>query len=134
MKTKEIIEAMSQSTLPMSNKYTNTLEPTSLNHIESAVQKIEMRGIKPKLQNVPTRLLRSTQDWLDHDEGGSDPVFYEYVDYPVMLKDGEYYHIIDGHHRTYKALDTNKQTLTAYIFDAEQLSNTGPQGNNNEHN
>jgi hypothetical protein len=76
-------------------------------------------GIAPKVVSVDPRRLLATQDWLSN-AGGDDPLFDEYTDRPVVYQKGSKLYILDGHHRSTKALKAGRP-ITVYLFADEQL-------------
>lgn len=73
-------------------------------------------SLKPKITTVNPRKLQATQDWIDTTRGGGEPRFEQYTKYPVIFKDGDGYHILDGHHRTYAALNRGDSKIKVYLF------------------
>lgn len=119
MKLFEILnEDLRKHNLPMSKEYSSDWDtPKGVKDISSAVEYIENKGIKPSLQEIPIESIRATQDWVNFPFGGGDPVFDEYDDRPVVIKRGNKYHLIDGHHRTIKKRTKGKNTIKAYVFE-----------------
>ena len=75
--------------------------------------------VDPEVVNIDPKQLLATQDWLSN-AGGDDPLFDEYTDKPVVYqKDGKFY-ILDGHHRSTKALKAGRP-ITVYLFADKQL-------------
>jgi|GEM_PF-5329667 len=103
--------------MPMSSSWSNDWD--AKNHIESIVWKIESQDLKPKVVHVDPRNLQATQDWLSN-TGGGESVFQDYEDFPVVYKDQDGMHIIDGHHRTNKAVKSKLRSIPVYLF-SEQL-------------
>jgi hypothetical protein len=60
----------------------------------------------------------ATQDWLSN-EGGSDPLFDEYPDKPVIYKKAGKLYILDGHHRTTRAWKAGRP-ISVYLFGDDQ--------------
>jgi len=73
-------------------------------------------SLKPKITTVNPRKLQATQDWIDTTRGGGKPRFEQYTKYPVIFKDDDGYHILDGHHRTYAALNRGNSKIKVYLF------------------
>lgn len=101
---------------PQSPTYSSDWDTKGRKDIGSLVQYIENKGLKPKLEMVPLDKILATQDWLDFEHGGDDPVFDEYDDHPVMFLDKSGYHIIDGHHRSSEAWMLGEKAIKAYVF------------------
>jgi hypothetical protein len=75
-------------------------------------------GVEPQVLNLDPRQLLATQDWLSN-EGGSEPLFPEFPDRPVVYKKGGKFYILDGHHRTVKAFKAGRP-ISVYLFTDEQ--------------
>ena len=125
----KISELLSESgyrdtTLPL-DKYRGpydprTMEPYTDEHIDSSeltdiVDELIDDGVNPELVAVAPKTLIATQDWLS-DYGSDEPMFPEYQDRPVVLKDMQKLYILDGHHRVAQALKLNKM-IKVYLFD-----------------
>lgn len=93
---------------------------SSLDLMEIVDQLID-NHIEPKVVTVSPKQLIATQDWLS-DSGSNEPAFTEYTDLPVVLKHNNQLYLLDGHHRSSKALKQGG-TVTAYMFDSQDLSN-----------
>jgi hypothetical protein len=76
-------------------------------------------GVEPKVVNMDPKRLLATQDWLSN-AGGDDPLFDEYTDRPVVYQKGSKFYILDGHHRSTKALKAG-QPILVYLFSDQQL-------------
>lgn len=113
MKLRDLFEEMP---LQQSPTYTSDWDSSGRTDVESLVNKIHQRGIRPSLEMVRVNDLLATQDWLSDEGGGGDPVFDEYEDYPVALKDNEGYHLLDGHHRVSDAYDQGRKVIKVYVF------------------
>lgn len=108
--------------MPMSTEYSSDWNLSSgKRDLESVVNQINNRGLKAQLKSIPVNKILATQDWLDHEMGGGDPVLDNYADHPVVVYDGEWYHLIDGHHRTHDARLAQLDTIDAYVFYEEEL-------------
>ena len=77
-------------------------------------------GIEPKVVTVDPKRLLATQDWL-RDGGGHGPLFDEYADKPVVYEKAGKFYILDGHHRTTKALQAG-QPISVYLFSNQQMN------------
>lgn len=75
-------------------------------------------GVEPTVINMDPKRLLATQDWLSN-EGGSEPLFDEYPDRPVVYEKAGKYYILDGHHRTTKAWKTGRP-ISVYLFSDQQ--------------
>jgi len=78
---------------------------------------IANNSLKPRTEMINPRKLMATQDWIDTTHGGGKPRFDQYTKYPVVFKDRDGYHILDGHHRTYRALNRGDAKIKVYLFD-----------------
>ena len=71
-------------------------------------------------RRVNLRQLKATQDWLDSEAGGGDPVFpgipEEYDHLPVVADTGQELLILDGHHRLNRALDRGAEIALVLVF------------------
>jgi hypothetical protein len=72
--------------------------------------------LKPRIALVNPKRLQATQDWLDTKNGGGEPRFSQYKKLPVVFKDKDGLHILDGHHRTARALNKDNQLIKVYLF------------------
>jgi hypothetical protein len=79
-------------------------------------------SLKPRTVMINPHRLQATQDWIDTTHGGGKPRFEQYTKYPVVFKDRDGYHILDGHHRTYRALNRGDAKIKVYLFDREAES------------
>jgi hypothetical protein len=93
---------------------------SSLDLMEIVDQLID-NHIEPKVVTVSPKQLIATQDWLS-DGGSNEPAFPAYTDLPVVLKHNNQLYLLDGHHRSSKALKQGS-TVSAYMFDSQDLSN-----------
>lgn len=75
-------------------------------------------GVEPKVVTMDPKRLLATQDWL-RDGGGYGPLLPEYANKPVVYKKAGKYYILDGHHRTTKAVKAG-QPISVYLFSDEQ--------------
>jgi len=80
-------------------------------------------SLKPRIALVDPNKCQATQDWLDTEKGGGKPRFEKYTKLPVIFKDEDGLHILDGHHRTRAAIDDGKERIKVYLFTrlAEQI-------------
>jgi hypothetical protein len=85
-------------------------------------------GVEPKVVSVDPKRLLATQDWLSN-AGGDDPLFDEYTDRPVVYQKGSKFYILDGHHRSTKALKAG-QPILVYLFSDQQLDENFADGKN----
>jgi hypothetical protein len=93
--------------------YKNTSE------LHGGVFRLLDAGIEPKVVTVDPKRLLATQDWL-RDGGGYGPLFDEYADKPVVYEKAGKFYILDGHHRSTKALKAG-QPISVYLFSNQQL-------------
>lgn len=78
---------------------------------------IDNNGTPPVVKLSPGSL-RATQWWIDDIFGGGDPVFPKLEDHPVVVQTApNQMHIIDGHHRTHKAVKNNDSYIEVYLID-----------------
>ena len=113
-----LTEDLRKHDIPMSDVYSSAWDVgPGMKDMSSMYEIIMRKGIKPTLQKIPLSAVRATQDWVNFPFGGGDPVFPEYEDYPSVIKDGNAYHLIDGHHRTVKKLAKGKDQIKAYVFE-----------------
>jgi hypothetical protein len=75
--------------------------------------------VEPEVVTIDPKRLLATQDWLSN-AGGDDPLFDEYTDRPVIYQKAGKYYILDGHHRSTKALKAGRP-ISVYLFTDEQL-------------
>lgn len=108
--------------IPQSSRWSSDWD--ARNHVEQIVWKIESKDLTPKVIHVDPRNLLATQEWLDPVEGGGDPVFDQYEDYPVVWKDEHGMHLLDGHHRTTSAVQHGLRSIPVYLFQ-ESMVNEG---------
>lgn len=77
-------------------------------------------GVEPDVVTIDPKQLLATQDWLSN-AGGDDPLFDEYTDKPVVYEKAGKYYILDGHHRSTKALKAGRP-IAVYLFTDTQLN------------
>ena len=77
-------------------------------------------GAEPQVANIDPRRLVATQDWLSN-EGGSEPLFPEFPDRPVVYKKAGKFYILDGHHRITKAFKAGRP-ISVYLFSDQQAA------------
>jgi hypothetical protein len=82
--------------------------------LHRAVEAQISAGIEPQVVTVNPAQLFATQDWLSN-YGSDGPLFDEYDDLPVVYKKGNRLYILDGHHRSARALKAG-QSIPVYIF------------------
>ena len=97
-----------------------TMQPYPAQYADSAelidaVEELIDDGFEPKVVTVNPAELTATQDWLSN-YPGDGPLFPDYPDRPVVLRDGPHYYILDGHHRSAAALKSNRP-ISIYLFD-----------------
>jgi hypothetical protein len=80
-------------------------------------------GVEPQVVAVDPKTLLATQDWLSN-EGGSEPLFDEYPDKPVIYKKAGKLYILDGHHRTTRAWKAGRP-ISVYLFGDDQQNELG---------
>lgn len=114
MRAKEFCE--DSPPLPQSPSYTSDWDDDSRTDIDYILSKIDKAGPLP-VKEVPLDKVHATQNWLDWEMGGGDPVLDQYDDRPVYALDKDGYHILDGHHRTSKAFMRGEETIKAYVYE-----------------
>jgi len=126
MKINELLResAYRDTNLPL-GKYRGSYDPRTMQHYSNdyadsselvdAVYDLIDDGYEPQVVNMDPKNLTATQDWLS-DYGSDEAMFDEYTDRPVVLKDGQTFYILDGHHRVAKALKANRP-ISVYLFD-----------------
>jgi hypothetical protein len=72
-------------------------------------------GVEPKVAAVNPAELFATQDWLSN-YGSDGALFDEYEDLPVVYKKDNRLYILDGHHRSARALKSGTP-IRVYMFD-----------------
>jgi hypothetical protein len=72
-------------------------------------------GVEPKVATVNPAELFATQDWLSN-YGSDGALFDEYEDLPVVYKKDNRLYILDGHHRSARALKSGTP-IRVYVFD-----------------
>lgn len=92
-----------------SNEHSDSSELTDI------VEELISGGYTPQVVIMNPTELTATQDWLS-DYGSDEAMFNEYQDRPVVLRDGQTFYILDGHHRVAKALQA-KRPISVYLFD-----------------
>jgi hypothetical protein len=71
-------------------------------------------GAEPEVSTVNPAQLFATQDWLSN-YGSDGPLFDEYNDLPVVYKKDNRLYILDGHHRSARALKSGTP-IRVYVF------------------
>jgi hypothetical protein len=107
MKFKEITEKRIPNKMPRSD--INYADVDSFTDIANG-------SLKPRIAFVDPTKCQATQDWLDTEKGGGKPRFEKYTKLPVIFKDEDGLHILDGHHRTRAAIDDGKERIKVYLF------------------
>ncbi len=80
----------------------------------SAVESLIAAGVEPKVVTVNPTQLNATQDWLSN-YGSDGALFDEYEDLPVVYKKDRKLYILDGHHRSARALKAGTP-IRVYVF------------------
>lgn len=75
------------------------------------------QGIHPQILNLKPSDVYATQEWIDNDFGGGDPVFPS-LKLPVIAKIKNEYYIVDGHHRFHNA-SKNNMPVKSYVFSLD---------------
>jgi hypothetical protein len=81
----------------------------------NAVETQIAAGVKPQVAAVKPAQLFATQDWLSN-YGSDGALFDEYEDLPVVYKKDNRLYILDGHHRSARALKLGTP-IRVYVFD-----------------
>jgi hypothetical protein len=84
------------------------------NNLISAVEDQIDAGVEPQVITVNPKQLFATQDWLSN-YGSDGALFDEYPDKPVVYIKGNRAYILDGHHRSARALKTGTP-IQVYAF------------------
>jgi hypothetical protein len=71
-------------------------------------------GVEPEVATVNPAQLLATQDWLSN-YGSDGALFDKYEDLPVVYSKGNRLYILDGHHRSARALKAGK-SIPVYVF------------------
>ena len=82
--------------------------------LTSAVERQIAAGVEPEIVTVDPKQLFATQDWLSN-YGSEGALFDEYPDRPVVYKKDNRLYILDGHHRSARALKAGKP-IAVYLF------------------
>lgn len=82
--------------------------------LTSAVERQIAAGVEPQVVTVDPAQLFATQDWLSN-YGSEGALFDEYPDRPVVYKKDNRLYILDGHHRSARALKTGRP-IQVYLF------------------
>lgn len=126
MRIKDIITESDyrDTTLPL-GKYRGSYDPRTMQHypgehsdsseLADVVYDLIDDGYEPDVVSVNPAELTATQDWLS-DYGSDEAMFDDYQDRPVVLRDGQTFYILDGHHRVAKALQA-KRPISVYLFN-----------------
>jgi hypothetical protein len=73
-------------------------------------------GVEPQVVKVNPAQLMATQDWLSN-YGSDGALFDEYEDLPVVINKDNRLYILDGHHRSARALKAGTP-IPVYMFSA----------------
>jgi hypothetical protein len=84
--------------------------------LTSVVEDQIAAGVEPQVVKVNPAQLLATQDWLSN-YGSEGALFDEYKDLPVVLNKDNRLYILDGHHRSARALKAGTPILV-YMFSA----------------
>jgi hypothetical protein len=84
--------------------------------LTSAVEDQIAAGVEPQVVKVNPAQLTATQDWLSN-YGSEGALFDEYEDLPVVLNKDNRLYILDGHHRSARALKAGTP-ISVYMFSA----------------
>ena len=84
--------------------------------LTSVVEDQIAAGVEPQVVKVNPAQLLATQDWLSN-YGSEGALFDEYEDLPVVLNKDNRLYILDGHHRSARALKAGT-TIPVYLFSA----------------
>jgi len=82
--------------------------------LTSAVENQIADGVEPEVVKVNPAQLLATQDWLSN-YGSDGPLFDEYGDLPVIYQKDRKRYILDGHHRSARALKAGTP-VRVYLF------------------
>ena len=82
--------------------------------LTSAVERQIADGVEPQVVTVDPAQLFATQDWLSN-YGSEGALFDEYPDRPVVYKKDNRLYILDGHHRSARALKAGRP-IEVYLF------------------
>jgi hypothetical protein len=86
------------------------------NILINAVEDQIAAGVEPQVVKVNPAQLTATQDWLSN-YGSDGALFDEYEDLPVVLNKDNKLYILDGHHRSARALKAGTP-ISVYMFSA----------------
>jgi hypothetical protein len=82
--------------------------------LHNAVEAQIAAGVEPQVATVNPAQLFATQDWLSN-YGSDGALFDEYEDLPVAYKKDNRLYILDGHHRSARALKSGTP-IRVYVF------------------
>jgi hypothetical protein len=82
--------------------------------LHNAVESQIAVGIEPEVVTVNPAQLFATQDWLSN-YGSDGALFDEYEDLPVVYSKDRRLYILDGHHRSARALKSGTP-IRVYLF------------------
>ncbi len=93
--------------------------PTKVNHFKNTLE--QLYGVKATIrrEKVKTESLRPTQDkvYADELQGRTYELKRGLAEPTIVVKSGERYILIDGHHRTVAALQLGCKEIDSYIID-----------------
>jgi hypothetical protein len=84
--------------------------------LTSVVEDQIAAGVEPQVVKVNPAQLTATQDWLSN-YGSEGALFDEYEDLPVVINKDNRLYILDGHHRSARALKAGTP-ISVYMFSA----------------
>jgi hypothetical protein len=82
--------------------------------LHNAVESQIAAGVEPEVVTVNPAQLFATQDWLSN-YGSDGALFDEYEDLPVVYKKDNRLYVLDGHHRSARALKLGTP-IRVYVF------------------
>ena len=82
--------------------------------LHNAVESQIAAGVEPEVVTVNPAQLFATQDWLSN-YGSDGALFDEYEDLPVVYKKDNRLYVLDGHHRSARALKSGTP-IRVYVF------------------
>jgi hypothetical protein len=82
--------------------------------LHRAVEAQIAAGIEPEVVTANPAQLFATQDWLSN-YGSDGALFDQYEDLPVVYRKGNRLYILDGHHRSARALKAGR-SIPVYVF------------------
>ena len=82
--------------------------------LHNAVESQIAAGVEPEVVTVNPAQLFATQDWLIN-YGSDGALFDEYPDLPVVINKDQRLYVLDGHHRSARALKSGTP-IRVYLF------------------